>query len=90
MGVLADQEAGETNDPDEEPAHEEAERRYVEVNGTNVNVRVGPSTKYKVITRANTGDTFPFVATAENYGWHAIEINSKIGWICGDYATVKG
>ena len=89
MGVLADKEAGEADEPDEKPAPEEPKRKHVEVKGMSVNVRVGPSTKYKVITQTNTGDTFPFVATAEDFGWHAIEINGKIGWICGDYATVK-
>ena len=87
--MLADKEAGEADEPDEKPAPEEPKRKHVEVKGMSVNVRVGPSTKYKVITQTNTGDTFPFVATAEDFGWHAIEINGKIGWICGDYATVK-
>ena len=63
--------------------------KYVYVTGDNVNVRSGPATTYKVITRVTKGDTMPYVATAEASGWHAAEINGKIGWISGKYTEVK-
>ena len=39
------------------------------VSGT-VNIRTGNGTQYSRITAAKNGDTFEWVATAEN-GWHA-------------------
>ena len=89
MGVLADKDATEPDDGGDTPTEEIPVKR-VEVTGKNVNVRTGPATTYKIITRVNAGDAFPFVATAEAYDWHAVEVGGKIGWISGKYSVVKG
>lgn len=89
MGVLADKDAIEPDDGGDTPTEEISGKR-VEVTGENVNVRTGPATTYKIITRVNAGDAFPFVATAEAYDWHAVEVGGKIGWISGKYSVVKG
>lgn len=89
MGVLADKDATEPDDGGDTPTEEISGKR-VEVTGENVNVRTGAATTYKIITRVNAGDAFPFVATAEAYDWHAVEVGGKIGWISGKYSVVKG
>lgn len=93
MGVLEDNSKGED---DEEKADTTPEipsatevAKHVRVTGNEVNVRTGPATTYKVITRVNSGTTMPYVATAEAVQWHAVEINGKIGWISGKYSEVK-
>ena len=87
MGVLADMSAANP-EPDDEP-EPTPKGKHVVVMGNSVNVRTGPSTSYKIITRQNKGDTLPFVATAEAVQWHAVEINGKIGWISGKYSEVN-
>lgn len=90
MGVLDDITKGEDDEQKEtEPEVTAPAGKYVYVTGDNVNVRSGPATTYKVITRVTKGDTMPYVATAEASGWHAAEINGKIGWISGKYTEVK-
>lgn len=90
MGVLDDITKGEDDEQKEtEPEVTAPAGKRVYVTGDNVNVRSGPATTYKVITRVTKGDTMPYVATAEASGWHAAEINGKIGWISGKYTEVK-
>ena len=90
MGVLDDITKGEDDEQKEtEPEVTAPAGKHVYVTGDNVNVRSGPATTYKVITRVTKGDTMPYVATAEASGWHAAEINGKIGWISGKYTEVK-
>lgn len=90
MGVLDDITKGEDDEQKEtEPEVTAPAGKYVYVTGDNVNVRSGPATTYKVITRVTKGDTMPYVATAEASGWHAAVINGKIGWISGKYTEVK-
>ena len=90
MGVLDDITKGEDDEQKEtEPEVTAPAGKHVYVTGDNVNVRSGPATTYKVITRVTKGDTMPYVATAEVSGWHAVEINGKIGWISGKYTEVK-
>lgn len=47
------------------------------VSGT-INIRTGNGTQYSRITAAKNGDTFAWVATAEN-GWHAVVVNGCVG-----------
>ena len=89
MGVLDDIAKGENGSDGEDDAPVTPSGKYVETTGDSVNVRSGPATTYKVLTRVNKGDTMPFIATAEALGWHAVEINGKIGWISGKYTEVK-
>ncbi|MBQ3114519.1 MAG: C40 family peptidase [Clostridia bacterium] len=57
------------------------------VTGNSVNVRTGASTDSQIIGRANSGVTFP--ALASENGWFQIAYNDKIAWICGAYFTVS-
>ena len=57
------------------------------VSGT-VNIRTGNGTKYSRITAAKNGDTFVWVATAEN-GWHAVVVNGCVGWVSGKYSKAE-
>ena len=56
------------------------------VSGT-VNIRTGNGTQYSRITAAKNGDTFVWVATAEN-GWHAVVVNGCVGWVSGKYSII--
>lgn len=57
------------------------------VSGT-VNIRTGNGTQYSRITAAKNGDTFEWVATAEN-GWHAVVVNGCVGWVSGKYSKAQ-
>lgn len=87
MGVLDDIAKGENGSDDDEP--DTPSGKHVYVTGNSVNVRSGPATTYKVLTRVNNGDIIPYIATADTLGWHAVEIGGKIGWISGKYTEVK-
>ena len=56
------------------------------VSGT-VNIRTGNGTQYSRITAAKNGDTFEWVATAENC-WHAVVVNGCVGWVSGKYSKI--
>lgn len=89
MGVLDDITKGENDGADDDDMPVIPAGKHVVATGDSVNVRSGPATTYKVLTRVNKGDIMPYVATAEALGWHAVEINGKIGWISGKYTEVK-
>lgn len=89
MGVLDDITKGENDGTDDDDTPVIPAGKHVVATGDSVNVRSGPATTYKVLTRVNKGDIMPYVATAEALGWHAVEINGKIGWISGKYTEVK-
>ena len=89
MGVLDDITKGEDDGADDDDTPVIPAGKHVLTTGDSVNVRSGPATTYKVLTRVNKGDTMPYVATAEALGWHAVEIGGKIGWISGKYSEVK-
>ena len=89
MGVLDDITKGENDGAGDDDTPVIPAGNHVVATGDSVNVRSGPATTYKVLTRVNKGDIMPYVATAEALGWHAVEINGKIGWISGKYTEVK-
>lgn len=89
MGVLDDITKGENDGADDDDTPVTPAGKHVLATSNSVNVRSGPATTYKVLTRVNKGDTMPYIATAEALGWHAVEINGKIGWISGKYSEVK-
>ena len=89
MGVLDDITKGENDGADDDDTPVIPAGKHVLATSDSVNVRSGPATTYKVLTRVNKGDIMPYVATAEALGWHAVEINGKIGWISGKYTEVK-
>jgi len=53
----------------------------VYVKGSVVNVRLGPSTKYKVITQLTKGYPVKIVGSQDN--WYFIEFGDERGWIYG-------
>lgn len=89
MGVLDDITKGESGGTDGDDTPVTPAGKHVLATGNSVNVRSGPATTYKVLTRVNKGDTMPYIATAEALGWHAVEIGGKIGWISGKYSSVE-
>lgn len=89
MGVLDDITKGENDGADDDDTPAIPAGKHVVATGDSVNVRSGPATTYKVLTRVNKGDIMPYVATAEALGWHAVEVGGKIGWISGKYTEVK-
>ena len=89
MGVLDDITKGENDGADDDDTPVIPAGKHVVATGDSVNVRSGPATTYKVLTRVNKGDIMPYVATAEALGWHAVEVGGKIGWISGKYTEVK-
>ena len=54
--------------------------------GGTVHIRCGNSTDYAVIGIARTGETYPYVAAAEN-GWNAVEAGDRVGWVSGKYSV---
>ena len=73
------------------PAPAEIPLPNVEVvtkNGGSVNLREGDGTSYNIVTQAETGTKYPYVATAEN-GWHAVRAEDKILWISGEYSKLN-
>lgn len=52
-----------------------------------VNVRAEPNTSSDIIAKVNSGDTFTFQDTKDN--WYKITVTAeKIGWVNGDYVKV--
>lgn len=88
MGVLDDIAKSEADEEDEELIL--PNEQTVLVTADDTNVRSGPSESYKVLTQVDKGDVLPYLATAEAYGWHAVEVCGKVGWIHGQYAEVRG
>lgn len=87
MGALADRDAMNTDDAQDE--NETSEGKTLRITADGVNVRTGPDKAFKIITRVNRGERFEYVATAEKQGWYAALIGGKVGWVCGEYAEVE-
>jgi cell wall-associated NlpC family hydrolase len=62
---------------------ENAELGYGRINGSNVNIRSGPSTGYKVIAQANMGDRAYIIGI--NNQWFKVIYGEQIGYIRSDY-----
>ena len=61
--------------------------KLVTITGNSVNIRLGNSTMFGVVTRANKGATFEYVATAEN-GWHAVVAGKCVAWVSMKYSRI--
>lgn len=59
----------------------------VTTQGSNLNVRTGPSTGYSIITQLTNGSTVNVIG--EKDGWYEIEIPSRYGYVCGQYLRVN-
>ncbi|MFP5528161.1 N-acetylmuramoyl-L-alanine amidase [Peptococcus simiae] len=61
---------------------------YLEVTGSVVNIRSGPSTDYPVIDAVKQGDVLTRLSSAS--GWHQVQLASgKKGWIIGQYVKAR-
>ena len=52
-----------------------------------VNIRRGNRTAFSRITAVKSGTVLPYIASAAN-GWHAVLLESEIGWVSGNYSKV--
>lgn len=76
----------ESETPDKEDTRQTEEGTVTIVSdGGTVNIRVGNGLSYSRITAVKPGNTYPWVATAEN-GWHAIVIAGRVGWVSGEFS----
>ena len=95
MGAVADHDAAQPTTTDQptttvdEPAPPTNTKQVTIIcsSGT-VNIRVGNSTDFARITAVKNGTKLPWVATAGN-SWHAVVINSQVGWVSGNFSTVE-
>lgn len=59
----------------------------VTVNCSYLNVRTGPSTKYRIIGTTTYGKTFDVLSKDD--GWYKVEYKGETGWISGKYVKTK-
>jgi len=59
----------------------------VSTQGSNLNVRTGPSTGYDIITQLINGSNVKVLG--EKDGWYQIEIPARYGYVCGEYLRVN-
>lgn len=59
----------------------------VSTQGSNLNVRTGPSTGYDIITQLMNG--IDVKVLGEKDGWYQIEIPARYGYVCGEYLRVN-
>ena len=59
----------------------------VNTQGSNLNVRTGPSTGYDIITQLMNGTDVKVLG--EKDGWYQIEIPARYGYVCGEYLRVN-
>ena len=59
----------------------------VNTQGSNLNVRTGPSTGYDIITQLMNGTDVKILG--EKDGWYQIEIPARYGYVCGEYLRVN-
>lgn len=81
MNVLEELERG---DGDTQPVS----KKKVRITGGRVNARSGAGTNSSIITVVREGDTFEYVATAEN-GWHGIRLNEGVAWVSNKYSVTE-
>ena len=63
-------------------------QRYVRINRHTVNVRKGPSTKYKTVGVVRYGQIFPFIDQDKETGWYAIKYEGEVYWITNKYTSI--
>lgn len=59
----------------------------VSTQGSNLNVRTGPSTGYDIITQLMNGTDVKVLG--EKDGWYQIEIPARYGYVCSEYLRVN-
>lgn len=63
-------------------------KRYVEALGS-VKLRVGHTTDYEDAGTMHKGERLPYVATADETGWHAVDDGDRVLWISGNKKYTK-
>lgn len=71
----------------DEPEEEPYRTGHVRTNGSNLNVRTGPSIDYEIINKLANG-TEVQVSKEEN-GWYQLEFPAKYGYVCGQYLELN-
>ena len=72
---------------DKQVPEDPARTGTVTTQGSNLNVRTGPSTGYSIITQLTNGSTVNVIG--EKDGWYEIEIPARYGYVCGQYLRVN-
>lgn len=70
-----------------EPEEDPVQTGRVRTNGSNLNVRTGPSVSYDIINSLANG-TEVQVMKEEN-GWYQLEFPAKYGYVCGKYLELN-
>lgn len=68
-----------------QPQAESSGGRYIVITGTVVNVRSGPGTNYKVVTKIGLNEKHDVIS--EQDGWYKIRVGNQEGWVSGTVAT---
>ncbi|HMM01131.1 MAG TPA: peptidoglycan-binding protein [Bacilli bacterium] len=72
----------------EDDATPEMKRVIITASGDGVDIRAGNSEQYSLITTAQNGTSYDWVATAEN-GWHAVALENQVGWVSGEFGQIE-
>ncbi|MBQ6715975.1 MAG: peptidoglycan-binding protein [Clostridia bacterium] len=67
---------------------EDQKKIIIRSNGGNVNLRLGNGTEYEKVASAKNGETFSYIATAEN-GWNAVKGEKAVLWVSGEYSILE-
>ena len=72
---------------DKQESEDPGQTGTVSTQGSNLNVRTGPSTGYGIITQLMNGTDVKVLG--EKGGWYQIEIPARYGYVCGEYLRVN-
>lgn len=72
----------------EDDATPEMKKVIITASGDGVDIRAGNSEQYSLITTAQNGTSYDWVATAEN-GWHAVALENQVGWVSGEFGQIE-
>ena len=70
-----------------EPEEDPVQTGRVRTNGSNLNVRTGPSVSYDIINSLANGTEVQIMR--EESGWYQLEFPAKYGYVCGKYLELN-
>ncbi len=70
-----------------EPEEDPVQTGRVRTNGSNLNVRTGPSASYDIINSLANGTEVQIMR--EENGWYQLEFPAKYGYVCGKYLELN-
>ena len=70
-----------------EPEEDPVQTGRVRTNGSNLNVRTGPSVSYDIINSLENGTEVQIMR--EENGWYQLEFPAKYGYVCGKYLELN-